>query len=91
MTASKATKTKISGRVTVGAKRDLARRALFGPFQVEAFAGVDPGVAGHAAYGVEFGGIDAEVVFEIFADVNVNDLADHHDSCSGALAGEDDL
>ena len=64
---------------------------LLGTFQVEALAGVHPGVAGHAAYCIECGRVDAEVVLQMRCDMKANDLAQDHDACTLPLAGEDDL
>ena len=52
---------------------------------------MDPGVTGHAAYCIECGWIDAEVVLQMRCDVHANDLAQDHDACTLSLAGEDDL
>ena len=61
------------------------------PDEFDAVAGADPGVAGHAAHGVEAGGIDAEVLDEILAHVEADDLAQHDDAAAGSVAGVDDL
>jgi hypothetical protein len=53
--------------------------------------GADPGVAGHAAHGVEAGGIDAKIFDKIFADVEANDFSKDDDAAAGSVAGVDDL
>jgi len=67
------------------------RGRLLGAGEVEEAAGVDPGVAGHAADSVEFDGVDAEVVFEVGPDVEADDFTEDDDARAGCLAGEDDL
>ena len=60
---------------------------LFRTHEFDAIAGAHPGVAGHAAHGVECGRVDAEVVLQMCCDVNANDLAQDYDACALSLAG----
>jgi hypothetical protein len=77
--------------ISIVSRAETAWRVLLRPDEVEALVGVDPGIAGHAAYGVQASGVDAEVLFKIGGDVDADDLAEDDDAGAGALAGEDDL
>lgn len=59
--------------------------------QVKAVAGGGPGVARHAADGVEQCGVDTEVFDEVGTDVEANDLTEDDDAGGVTLTGEDDL
>src|ERR1039457_1230378 len=64
---------------------------LLGSNQFDAVAGPNPGIAGHATHGIQPGGVDTEIIKEVFADVKANHLAQHNDAAAREMAGVDDL
>src|ERR1035437_2307551 len=63
---------------------------LSGPDQFDAVAGADPGVAGHAAHGIQTRWIDAKVLDQVLAHVKADHLAQYDDAAPRLVAGVDD-